>query len=124
MKKLLVTVATVALSVAPAAAAHADTTNIDAMQNQSYSTNASKDSGKDTSIEQYSNKTVSYAALYSVKYDASETNYLKAMTSQWDTVDHSADAMNHYTTSFNTMMGGWGGQQGGGAMGGGWSHEN
>ena len=120
MKKILFAVATAVLSVAPAAAAHADTTSIDASQNQSYSTDASKSSGDKASVEQYSNKTVNYEAVYYVNYSASETNYLKAMTSSWDNQNMSSDAHNAYATMFNNNMGGWGGQQGGGSMGGDW----
>jgi hypothetical protein len=118
MKKLIVTAATTLLTIAPAAAAHADTTSINAAQNQSYSTDASKDSGSNSSVEQYSNKTVSYEAAYYVNYSASETNYLKAMTSDWDNAHMSTDGHNNYMTMFNNNMGGWGGQ-----MGGDWGHE-
>jgi hypothetical protein len=124
MKKLLVTAATVALSIAPAAAVHADTTSIDATQDQSYKTAAHKDSGTDTSVEQYSNKTVNYEAMYYVNYNASQTDMLKATTSKWDNSHVSSAAHNNYMTSFNNMLGGWGGQHGGSHMGGGWSHEN
>jgi len=119
MKKILVAAATAVMTVAPAAAVHADTgggyggngtnTAISATQNQAYSTGSSTNSGTDASVEQYTNKTVSYEALYYVKYDASETAYLSADWSQWNNTHNQENAHNNTASYFHNMMGGnWG----------------
>ncbi len=124
MKKILITAATTVFTIAPAAAAHASTgsdsyggngtnTTIAATENQGYSTASSTNSGANASVAQYSNKMVSYEALYYVKYDASETNYLAADWSEWNKTNDNAHAFDNTTAYFRTMMGGgnWGHQE-------------
>jgi hypothetical protein len=107
MKKLLVTGAVAVLSVLPVASVSADTgsygsgTNISGSQSEGYDQNARKSSSNSSTNEAYVNKTVSYEALYYVKYDASLTAYTKNTQNANNNASYQQSYFNNTNSQFN-----------------------
>ncbi len=105
MRKILVSVATVGLTVIPAVSASAmsysPSTNISASQNQASSVDASKSNSNNSSNTSYYNQTVNYEALSYVKYSASTTAFTNSTQSSQNRASLMADFMKNSQSQFS-----------------------
>lgn len=105
MKKLLVSVATVGITVIPAASASAmsysPSTDISASQNQAASIDANKSNSNRSSNTSYYNQTVNYEALSYVKYSASTTAFTTSSQESRNNASLMADFMKNSQSQFS-----------------------
>ncbi len=103
MKKALLSGIVVSTALLPAASASAMAggTNISSSQSQGSSVNANKSNSNSSSQEAYVNKSVSYEALYYVKYDASVTEYVKNMQNAQNQASLAAQYYNNANSQFS-----------------------
>lgn len=105
MKKLLVSVATVGLTLIPTVSAHAmsysPSTNISASQNQEANLAANKSNSNSSSNTSYYNQTVNYEAISLVKYAASTTAFTNSTQNSQNRASLLANYMNNSQSQFS-----------------------
>lgn len=106
MRKVLISIAAVALSIVPVAGSTAFAmtpggTNISSSQNQSNNLQADRSNTNNSSQTAYYNASVSYEALYYVKYAATETYYTNDTQNSANNASLMDNYMNNSQNRFN-----------------------